>query len=42
MRRKKHKHTKRAVKFFKINFGFRAPYKVLVDGNFVHAVTSLK
>ena len=28
MRRKKHKHTRRAVKFYKIHHGFREPYKV--------------
>lgn len=27
MRRLKHKHTRRAVKFLKINYGFREPYK---------------
>ena len=42
MRRKKHKHTRRAVRFYRINFGFRPPYKVLMDGNFVNAVESLK
>eukprot|EP00891_Asterochloris_glomerata_P003825 jgi/Astpho2/3825/Aster-x0178 len=44
MRRKKHKHTRRTVKFFKIHHGFREPYKVLMDGNFVHAmlITNLK
>lgn len=29
MRRLKHKHTRRAVKFLKINYGFREPYKVV-------------
>ena len=28
MRRKKHKHTRRAVNFYKINFGFHEPFKV--------------
>jgi len=42
MRRKKHKSTKKAVRFYKINYGFRPPYKVLLDGNFVHAVDALK
>ena len=42
MRRKKQKSTKKAVRFYKINFGFRPPYKVLLDGNFVHAVDALK
>lgn len=33
MRRKKHKHTRRTVKFFKIHHGFREPYKVLYCGS---------
>eukprot|EP00775_Hariotina_reticulata_P012758 gene12758-12887_t len=37
MRRKKHKHTRRSVAFYKINHGFREPFKVLLDGNFIHA-----
>lgn len=28
MRRKKHKHARRAVRFYKINSGFKEPYKV--------------
>jgi hypothetical protein len=28
MRRKKHKHTRRTVSFYKINHGFREPFKV--------------
>jgi hypothetical protein len=27
MRRKKHKHTRRSMAFYKINFGFREPFK---------------
>ena len=42
MRRKRQKTTRRAMRFYRINFGFRPPFKVLVDGNFVHAVLSLK
>jgi U3 small nucleolar RNA-associated protein 23 len=42
MRRKKHKHTRRAVQFYKINFGFREPFKVLLDGNFVHAMVQAR
>ncbi|KAL0030147.1 hypothetical protein WJX79_010990 [Trebouxia sp. C0005] len=38
MRRKKHKHTRRAVKFYKIHHGFREPYKVVLDSSFVHAL----
>mmetsp|Transcript_8856 Transcript_8856/g.18923 ORF Transcript_8856/g.18923 Transcript_8856/m.18923 type:complete len:269 (+) Transcript_8856:108-914(+) len=37
MRRKKHKHTRRAVGFYKVHYGFHEPYKVLLDGNFIHA-----
>lgn len=42
MRRKKHKHTRRALRFYRISFGFRPPYKVLLDGNFVHALDQMK
>ena len=28
MRRLKHKHTRRAVQFYEINYGFRKPFKV--------------
>ncbi|KAK9807075.1 hypothetical protein WJX73_001013 [Symbiochloris irregularis] len=38
MRRIKHKHTRRAVRFFKVQHGFRSPFKVLLDGNFLHAL----
>ncbi|KAL3159300.1 hypothetical protein ABBQ32_011256 [Trebouxia sp. C0010 RCD-2024] len=38
MRRKKHKHTRRAVKFYKIHHGFREPYKVVLDSSFVHGL----
>ncbi|EIE18513.1 hypothetical protein COCSUDRAFT_9312, partial [Coccomyxa subellipsoidea C-169] len=38
MRRLKHKHTRRAVQFYEINYGFRKPFKVILDGNFVHAL----
>ena len=42
MRRKKHKQTRKAVRFYKINYGFRSPFKVIMDGNFVHALEALK
>jgi U3 small nucleolar RNA-associated protein 23 len=42
MRRKKHKSVRRHVRFLKINYGFRPPYKVLLDGNFVHAMEAMK
>jgi hypothetical protein len=28
MRRKKHKHTRRAVAFYKVHYGFKEPFKV--------------
>ena len=31
MRRLKHKHTRRAIQFYEINYGFRKPYKVLIS-----------
>jgi U3 small nucleolar RNA-associated protein 23 len=42
MRRKKHKHTRARVAFYKIHHGFREPYKVLLDGNFIHATLESK
>ena len=42
MRRKKHKHTRRSLRHYRITHGFRPPYKVLLDGNFVHALDSMK
>ena len=30
MRRKRHKQTRRGMRFYRINFGFREPYKVCV------------
>jgi hypothetical protein len=42
MRRKKHKHVRKALRFYKINHGFKVPFKVLVDGNFVNALIELK
>lgn len=42
MRRKKHKNVRRTVRFYRINYGFRPPYKVLLDGNFEHALQAMK
>jgi U3 small nucleolar RNA-associated protein 23 len=36
MRVKKRSRHRKAVKFYSTCFGFREPYKVLVDGTFVH------
>ena len=38
MRRKRHKATRRTLRFLRVNAGFREPYKVLLDGNFAHAL----
>ncbi len=42
MRRKKHKQTRRATNYYRINYGFHEPYKVLLDGNFIHATRAIK
>ncbi len=42
MRRKKHKQTRRATNYYRINYGFHEPYKVLLDGNFIHAMRAIK
>ena len=31
MRRKRHKQTRRGMRFYRINFGFREPYKVSAE-----------
>jgi U3 small nucleolar RNA-associated protein 23 len=36
MRVKKRSRHRKAVKFYSTCFGFREPYKVFVDGTFVH------
>eukprot|EP00899_Mesostigma_viride_P015252 jgi/Mesvir1/23728/Mv25771-RA.1 len=36
MKGKRLKQTRKHVRFFKVCFGFRAPFKVLMDGNFIH------
>lgn len=42
MRRNRHKQVRKALRFYKINHGFKVPFKVLVDGNFVNALLELK
>jgi len=41
MRRRKHKSLSRIVRFYKVNYGFREPYKVFLDGNFIHNVVQV-
>ena len=42
MRQKRNKRVRRAVQFYKVAHGFKEPYKVLLDGNFLHACELLK
>ncbi|KAG6542520.1 hypothetical protein Mapa_015991 [Marchantia paleacea] len=42
MRVKKQKQVRRHVRFFKACCGFREPFKVLCDGNFVHAALTAR
>jgi U3 small nucleolar RNA-associated protein 23 len=35
MKLKNAKHIRRWISFFKINYNFHVPYKVLLDGNFL-------
>lgn len=42
MRQKKHKKTTRAVSFYRVNYNLHEPFKVLLDGNFIHAMISSK
>lgn len=42
MRRRKHKHARRSMAFYRVQFGFREPFKVLLDGNFLHATLAAK
>eukprot|EP00850_Spirogloea_muscicola_P013322 SM000090S24284 [mRNA] locus=s90:57683:59656:- [translate_table: standard] len=37
MKVRRQKHNRRAVRFLRTCFGFREPFKVLCDGNFLHA-----
>jgi U3 small nucleolar RNA-associated protein 23 len=36
MSSKNYKHSKRAVAFYRLNYDFRPPFTVLLDGNFVY------
>jgi len=35
MRLKTQKHIRKLIKLYKINYNFRSPYKVILDGNFI-------
>lgn len=35
MRIKRGKHYKRIMRFYALNYAFRQPYRVIVDGNFL-------
>ena len=40
MKFKKNKQTRRHLRFFRAVFGYRPPYKVLLDGNYLHAIVA--
>ncbi|XP_067677735.1 rRNA-processing protein UTP23 homolog [Haliotis asinina] len=42
MKVKRGKHARRILTFYKGNFGFESPYKILVDGTFCKAALSFK
>jgi hypothetical protein len=42
MRILKQKRVRRALAWYKVCYGLREPYKVLLDGNFIHACVTLK
>ena len=42
MRLKRAKQYKRHLALYNINFGFRQPYQVILDGNFLHKATKLQ
>lgn len=42
MRVKKRKTNRKTLEFYKLNYGIRPPYRVLVDGTFVTSVVKLK
>jgi len=35
MRVKVGKQSRKAIQFYRINFNFREPYKIILDGNFI-------
>lgn len=37
MRLKRHRKAERNINFYCINFGFRKPYQILIDGTFCMA-----
>ncbi|GAQ82813.1 PIN domain containing protein [Klebsormidium nitens] len=36
MKVKRQKQVRKTIRFYKVCFGFKEPYKVLLDGNFIH------
>jgi U3 small nucleolar RNA-associated protein 23 len=42
MKIKRHKHVRRILRFYKINFNIQSPYKVLIDGTFAHEALKSK
>ncbi|GAA6073450.1 rRNA-processing protein UTP23 homolog [Tachysurus ichikawai] len=42
MKIKRQKHVKKAISFYKYNFGFREPFQILIDGTFCQAALKNK
>ena len=42
MKTKRHKHVTKVLTFYKNNFGYNAPYHVLVDGTFCKSALKFK
>ncbi|KAK3267437.1 hypothetical protein CYMTET_24002 [Cymbomonas tetramitiformis] len=42
MKYKKQKSTRRNINFFRVQCGFREPFRVIIDGNFLHALLEAK
>ena len=42
MRIKRSKHYKRIIHFYRNNFEFEEPFKVLIDGNFIQACNKVQ
>jgi U3 small nucleolar RNA-associated protein 23 len=42
MKIKRHKHVRRILRFYKINFNLQSPYKILIDGTFAQEALKSK
>lgn len=41
MRIKRSKHYKKIIQFYKSNFDFKEPFKVVLDGNFIEVFSRM-